>query len=206
MKSKSDVSIILPNFFKQVYTQFNVSIKTGHCDNGSEFSLPSLYNEYGTLVQHSCVETPQQNAIVERKHQHLLNVARGMFFQSHIPIEYWGECILIASYLINRLPTSALRTSSVTPFEILLCKPPTYTHLKVFGYLCYASTLDKDISKFSLRAQKCVLLGCPLGYKGYKLLTLSTNDIFVSRNVIFHESEFSFCSLIFSTTNRKCMV
>lgn len=194
LKSKSDVSTVLPNFFKQVLTQFNVSIKTIRCDNGSEFSLPALYNEYGTLVQYSCVETPQQNARVERKHQHLLNVARGLFFQSHIPIEYWGECILTASYLINRLPTLALLPSSITPFEILLKKPPTYTHLRVFGCLCYAPTLNRDMTKFSLRAQKCVLLGYPPGCKGYKLLNLTTNDILINKTVVFHESEFPFSS------------
>lgn len=35
LKSKPDVSTVLPNFFKQVLTQFNVSIKTIRCDNGS---------------------------------------------------------------------------------------------------------------------------------------------------------------------------
>lgn len=59
MRSKSEVYTIIPTFFKQIHTQFNVSIKTLRCDNGSEFSLPSLYNEYGTVVQYYCVETPQ---------------------------------------------------------------------------------------------------------------------------------------------------
>lgn len=68
MKSKSEVSTILPIFFKQGLTQFNIPVKVLRCDNGSEFSLHTLYNEYGTIVQHSCVETSQQNAKVERKH------------------------------------------------------------------------------------------------------------------------------------------
>lgn len=31
-------------------------------------------------------------------------------------------------------------------------------------------------------------------YKGYKLLNLSTNDIFISRNVVYYETEFPFSS------------
>lgn len=37
-----------------------------------------------------------------------------------------------------------------------------------------------------------MFLGYPSGYKGYKLLNLETNEIFISRDVIFHEIIFPF--------------
>lgn len=122
LKAKNEVGSVLSQFFTQVHTQFNKKIKVVRCDNGTEFSLPALFTKFGTLVQHSCVETPQQNARVERKHQHLLNVARSLFFQSNVPIGYWGECVLTASYLINRIPSSVLKPSTLTPFEALFQK------------------------------------------------------------------------------------
>lgn len=155
LSSKSDVGSVLHQFMSQIQTQFQTSVKILRCDNGTEFHHPLLFNKFGISIQHSCVKSPQQNARVEKKHQHLLNVARSLFFQSAIPLGYWSDCILTVSYIINRIPSTVL-PSSLTPFEILFHRKPSYTHLQIFGCLCFASTLHRDMSKFSPRAIKCV--------------------------------------------------
>ena len=131
LKTKSEVSSLLPNFCNMVKTQFNTSVKTIRTDNGSEFFLTKFYGDNGIVHQRSCVETPQQNGVVERKHQHLLNTARALMFQANLPLIFWSDCVLTAAHIINRIPTPLLQNK--TPFEMLFHKSPNLSHLKIFG-------------------------------------------------------------------------
>jgi hypothetical protein len=92
MHHKSETQHLLSNFFSFVHTQFHVSIANIRVDNGGEFfSIRDFFKQNGTTYQHSCVYTPQQNGVVERKHHHILESARAFRFQAHLPLLFMGR-------------------------------------------------------------------------------------------------------------------
>lgn len=120
--------------------------------------LSDFYSK-GIIHQTTCVYTPQQNAVVERKHQHILNIARALKFQASLPTAFWSDCVNHDVYLINGSPSPIL--DNLIPFQKLYHKNPTFDNLKMFGCLCYASTQDHNRSKFDPRAVQYVFLGLP---------------------------------------------
>lgn len=72
-----------------VKTQFDKNISRIRTNYGSEFrSLRSqhmfvFYKNQGILLETSFPYTPQQNYIVEQKHQHLLDITSESIFKPH---------------------------------------------------------------------------------------------------------------------------
>ncbi|GJR00410.1 retrovirus-related pol polyprotein from transposon TNT 1-94 [Tanacetum coccineum] len=153
---KFDAYFMFKSFIKFVKTQFEKDIK---------------------------VVRPQQNGRVERRNRNILEIARTLRLHAHLPIHYWGDCVITATYLINRFPTSVLKFK--TPYEVLLSNKPVYEHLRVFGCLAVASNPSKVADKLEASGIPCLFLGYPQHQKGCKLLNLLTHTRFVSRDVIF---------------------
>lgn len=193
LQNKSDYSGTIAMFLSYVRNQFKTNIKIIRSDNALEFTdkiCKEFYAVNGIVHQTSCNYRPQKNARVERKHRQILEVARALKFQSGLPISHWGECVLTAVHIINRLPTTALQNQ--IPYEVLFKKPVNYEELKTFGCLAFSCNPSHSGDKFLPRGVPCVFLGYPPTQKGFRLLNLLSKEIFVSRDVAFHEDIFPF--------------
>jgi len=193
MTNKREALKLLIDFCAMVNMQFDANVKTIMSDNGAEFTsnpMRKFYREKGISHETSYIDTPQQNGRVERKHRHILNVARALRFRAHLPLDFWGECVLTTTYLINRTPYAVLQWK--TPYEILFQVQPSYDQMRMCWPLCYISNLQRPKHKFASKSHKCVFIGYPFGKNRWKLYDLETGDIFVSQDVIFHEDMFPF--------------
>ena len=68
------------------------------------------------MHQSSCNDTPQQNGVAERKNEHLIEVAGSLIFKTKVPKYLWGEVILIATYLINQMPSKVFQFQTPSDF------------------------------------------------------------------------------------------
>uniref|UniRef100_A0A803KNI3 Integrase catalytic domain-containing protein n=1 Tax=Chenopodium quinoa TaxID=63459 RepID=A0A803KNI3_CHEQI len=189
LKEKSQAFSAVEEFVCMGKTRYGKEVKTIISDNALEFddaSCREFFCKMGIIHQTSCVDRPQQNGRAERKNRNILEMARVLKIQAGVPLQYWGDSVQAVVYIIKRLIIPLL--SHKSPYEVLTNTKPVYDHMKIFGCLAMASNLCRNVDKFSLRGVPCMFLGYPLNKKGYRLLNLAKNKIFVSRDVKFYES------------------
>lgn len=101
MTYKTQACSILTSFANLIQNQFSTTIKAIRSDNGAKFlrqSCQSLFDSLGIIHHKTSPYTPQQNGVVERKHRHLLQITMALLFQSGLPIQFWGEALLHATF------------------------------------------------------------------------------------------------------------
>ena len=84
-----------------------------------------------------------------------------LMFTKSVPYTYWGEAVLTATYLINRLPSKVLKFQ--TPMNVLE-NFPHHTRVlnslppKIFGCTVFIHQ-NQPQSKLDPKALKCIFIG-----------------------------------------------
>jgi histone deacetylase 1/2 len=110
-----------------------------------------------------------------------------------MPLKFWDEAFLAATYLINRTPSKILQYS--TPLATLFNEQPDYSFLRVFGCACWPNLRPYNSRKLAFRSKRCAFLGYSNMHKGYKCLDISSGRVYISPDVIFDEAIFPFSEL-----------
>lgn len=189
MKSRSELFSLFCAFCAEIKTQFNVSIRTLRSDNAKEYTS-ALFQSYmvqnGILHETSCVDTPSQNGVAERKNRHLLETARALLFHMHVPKPFWADAVSTACFLINRMPSSVLRGE--IPYKILFPNKSLFPVApRVFGSTCFVRDVRPHVTKLDPKSLKCIFLGYSRLQKGYRCYCPSLNKYLVSIDVTFME-------------------
>ncbi|KAL8144051.1 hypothetical protein V2J09_017083, partial [Rumex salicifolius] len=161
-----------------VKAQFSAKVKLLRTDQGTDVAL--FLSSKGIIHEISYTATPRQNGRIERRHKYIIEMARALRF--------WGDCVL------TTLSDKQVVLNCSTPHVVLFGATPNYSHIRVFGCLCYISTSSVNRKKFDPRSYPCVFLGYPFGFMGYK-----SQKTQITRDVQFVETIFPFSSINPST-------
>jgi len=93
-------------------------------------------------------------------------------------------------YFINRMPTPVLCNKFL--FEFLFHQTFYYSFLCTFGCLCFPFLPLYNAHKLDFRSTPYVFLGCSSCHIGYRYLDLSSDHVYISHHVCFHEHSFPF--------------
>ena len=161
----------------------------------------SYIRQNDILHQSSCVDTPSQNGIAERKNRHLLEIARALLFQMKVPEQFWADAVSTTCFLINHMPSTVLVGNM--PYSVLFSNKSLFpVEPKVFGITCY---VRPSISKLDPKALKCVFLGYSRLRIGYRCYSLELDRYLVPTYVVFSETTKLFYEPPVSTSKGRKM-
>ena len=152
-------------------------------------------SSHGILHQSSCAYTPQQNGVAERKNRHIVETTLTLLLHHNVLQCFWGDAILAACYLINRMPSSVLHYQILyfvlLPNQPFFCLPP-----RVFGCVCFVHIITHGQDRLSAKATKCVFLGYSRLQRGYRCYSLNINRYFIFADITFFKDSpfFSFAA------------
>jgi histone deacetylase 1/2 len=179
IRHRSEVFNIFHQFQALVEWRFDRKIITLQSDWGGEYErLNSFFKQIGITHHVSCPHAHQQNGSAERKHRHIVEVGLSLLANASMPLKFWDEAFLTATYLINMLPSKPLKFA--TPTEKLLNITPNYQSLHIFGCACWPNLRPYNKRKLEFRSKHCAFLGYNNVHKGYKCLDISTGRVCIS--------------------------
>ena len=177
----------LPEYVAYVSNKFGTKPKVLRSDNGTEYTgkdTQAVLKRAGIEFQTSVPYNLEQNGLAERKNRTLCESGRSMLFDANLPTKYWGEAVMTACYIQNRLPTTAVNK---TPYELWNDAKPNLTHIRVLGSKAYAHIPAEKRRKWDSHSVEGVLVGYSETWKGYRILNPSTSRVTVCRTVVFDE-------------------
>jgi transposase InsO family protein len=189
MKHKFESFEKFKEFRNEVEKQTGKCIKILCSDRGGEYFLDQFKDhlkDNGIISQLTPPGTPQHNGVAERRNRTLLDMVHSMMSMSELPVSFWGYALETAIYLLNRVPTKSVPN---TPYELWTGKKPSLNHIKIWG--CPSHVRKSNMDKLGPRSDRCLYIGYPKMSTGFYFYNPSEQKVFVSRNAIFLEEDYS---------------
>ncbi|GAK66588.1 uncharacterized protein PAN0_013c4811 [Moesziomyces antarcticus] len=197
MSHKSEVLDHLQDFKTTMEKQVGHQMKRLRSDNGGEYinrELEAFLKDEGIIHERTSPYAPEQNGVAERLNRTLFNQVRCMMIQSGAPGNLWGDALLHAVYLNNRLPTKG--NGFQTPYLALFGRHAELDMLRTFGCSAFAHVPAERRGKLDNRAVPCVYLGVSPGTKAFKLYDPTEERYLTQIHATFDEKNFPLMEIV----------
>ncbi|GJX11747.1 zinc finger, CCHC-type containing protein [Tanacetum coccineum] len=177
----------------EVELQQNDLIKTLRTDRGGEYYDPIFFQSVGIIHETTAPYIPQQNGVAEMKNRSLKEMVNSMLSYSGLSEGFWGEAMLTACYLLNKVPNKRNKT---TPYELWYKKRPNSSFLRVWGCRAVVRLPDPKRKTLGEKGIDCICVGYAEHSKAYRFYVIKPNDfvsinsIIESRDAIFDDNRF----------------
>ena len=94
----------------------------------------------------------------------MLDMVRSMIAQANLSISYWGDALLTATYILNRVSTKSVTS---TPYEFWTKRKPDLSNLRPWGSAAYVHDPSHMYGKLGPRGKKCIFIRYSEHSKGY---------------------------------------
>ena len=196
LKSKDEAIDKFVLYKNEVENQLNKKIKVVRSDRGGEYVSPfaDLCAKHGIRHEFTAPYSPQQNGIAERKNRTLKEMVNAMLISSGLSQDMWGEAILTATYLLNKIPR---KEKEETPYELWMGRKPSYQYLRVWGCLAKVAIPTPKAQKIGPKSVDCIFIGYARNSSAYRFIVhdsknpdIQKGSVMESRNASFFEDIF----------------
>lgn len=121
--------------FLQVHGIKDCMVKTIRTDGEGSLTEPAIFRQtiasHGYLLQKTAIDTSLQNELAERPvHKTLGGITRCLLYSAAMPIYFWADAIVYATYIYNRLYHGSVTD---VPYNLWTGKRADIRHLRAFG-------------------------------------------------------------------------
>ena len=185
LKLKDETGEMIVKYKAKVKNQLDKKIKRLRTDRGGEYStkfLKEFCEINGIIHETTAPSAPLKNSITERKNKMFKEMRNAMLLSYGLSNNMWGEAILSACYIFNKVPHKKL---DKTPYELWKGFAPNLNYLKVWGCLAKVGFPKFRKTNIGPKIFYCIFVGYAQTSAAYRFMYLGDNSICESKDAQF---------------------
>jgi transposase InsO family protein len=174
LKSKDEALHYFKIYKAEVENQLERKIKHVRNDRGGEYflNLFTLFCEEHKIIHEKTPPySPQSNGVAERKNHTVTDLVNTMLDTSELSKEWWGEAILTACHVLNRVP---IKNKEITQFEEWEKKRVNLSYLHTWGCLAKVNVPINKKRKLRPKIVDCIFIDYAFHSIGYIFLIIKS--------------------------------